>query len=130
MIQAILEAAQAFAKDVLATAALIADEFAAFEADQRRHVAEAPQAGRHFRRDELAVRENLKVAAWMGREHIKQLGMHERFATEDSKKTVPVGLGVVNQTVHRRQVDALTGSLDIDPATLATQVATIDDRDV
>src|SRR5688500_16424273 len=56
--------------------------------------------------------------------------MHERLAPEDSEKYVPVCLRVVDRSVQRRQIDLRPLGFHIHPATLAAQVARIDNRKI
>src|SRR5262245_36426594 len=56
--------------------------------------------------------------------------MHERLAAKDAEENVAVSLGVVDETIHRIQIDVLTRRFHINPAALATQVATVNDRDI
>jgi hypothetical protein len=55
--------------------------------------------------------------------------MEERLAAEDAKVAVAVTLGVVENAVHTLEVDVLPGRLHVDPTSLATELATVDDRD-
>src|SRR5439155_25827205 len=61
LIQAIAEATKRFVEDIFFAAALIADHFAAFDANQRRDVPNAAQLRGDFLRNELAVCEYLEV---------------------------------------------------------------------
>src|SRR5262249_9057422 len=94
---AVLDSLQALAEDVEPAAALVADDFHAFDADQRRHIPDLAQLARNFIRDELAVREDLKIAVRMGGENIEQLGMKERLTAQDPKVAVAVRLRVVEK---------------------------------
>ena len=111
---------------VLLAAALIAGDFTAFDADQRRGVAQLAQAGRGLLRDELAVGEKLKVTVGVSGEQIEQLRVHERFAAEDAEERVPVPFGVGDGAIERVQVNGVL-LLHIHPAALATEVARVDD---
>src|SRR5205085_2385111 len=74
--------------------------------------------------------ENLKVAVRVRGQNLQQLRVHERLAAEDAKKAVADFFGLVDHLVHRRDVDRLLLGGDVDPATLAAEVAAIDDGDV
>ena len=115
---------------MLVAAPFVADDFAAFDADERGDVAEFAQTLCDFLGDELAVGEDLEVAVRVRREQVEQLGVHEGLAAEDAEEGVPVGLGVVDGGVERIEVngDALGG--DIHPAALAAQVAGVQDGEV
>src|SRR5207253_1386907 len=73
---------------------------------------------------------NLKVAARMCFEKIEEFGIHERLAAKDSEKAVAMLFGVVDQIVQSGQIDRFAWRFDIDPATVAAQVATIDNREI
>ncbi len=111
-------------------AALVADDLVALDADERRHVAELPQASGLVVGDELAVGEDLEVAVGMRGEHVEQVRVHERLAADDAEEDVAHLLGFADQLVQRLRLNDLLLGGHIDPAALAAQVAAIDDRDV
>ncbi len=127
VIQAVLYALQGLAQDIAAAAALVADDFAAFHADQWRHVAQAAQAFRFFIGDELAVGENLEVAIGVRFEQLEELRVHERLAADDAEEDVAHCLRFAHQLVERFRLHRFHFCRDIDPAALAAQIAGIDD---
>ena len=84
-----VQAAQGAVEHVLVAAALVAHGAGAFDADQRRGVAELPQRARDLLGDELAVGEDLEIAVRMLREEVEQLRVHERLAAEDAEEAFP-----------------------------------------
>src|SRR5262245_19060974 len=56
--------------------------------------------------------------------------MHERLAAEDGKERITHLLGFANHPVHRVRFDPFLLRRDVYPATLTSQVAAIDDRNV
>ena len=128
--QAVLQAAHGAREDFLFSPPLVAHDFAALDAHERRGVADLPQALRDFLGDELAVREDLKVAVRVRREEVEQLRVHERLAAEDAEERVPVRLRVGDGAVQRVEIDLRALGLDIHPAALAAQVAGVQDREV
>ena len=53
--------------------------------------------------------------------------VHEWLAAENPEVAVTLALRVANHAAHRRGVDHVTGSIDLDPAALTAQVAAVDD---
>ncbi len=127
---AILQPGQCPVVHVQLAAALVADNFVAFDADQRRNVAQPAQLARHRIGDQLAVREHLEIAVAMRGEDIEQLRMHERLAAQDTEIAIAVLLCVLHDPVHVRQRDPLSWRFHVHPAALAAQVAAVGDRDV
>ena len=113
----------------VAAAAFVADDFGAFDAEERRDVAEARQLASDLVGDELSVREDLEVAVGMGREQVEQLRMEERLATQNAEVGVPVRLGVVDDPVQLLERHLLRGCGHVHPAPLAAQLTARDDRD-
>src|SRR5439155_17479363 len=70
LIQTVAEAPKSFVEDIFFPAALIADHFAAFDANQRRNGPNAAQLRGDFLGNELAVCEYLEVAARMRFEEV------------------------------------------------------------
>src|SRR6185436_18554068 len=101
----------------------------AFDADERRGIAQLAQATRHLLSNELAIGEDLEVAVRMSRQQVEQLRMHERLAAKQAEEGVAVSLGVRDGAAQRVQVDGIL-LLDVDPATLAAQVAGIENGEV
>jgi len=66
----------------------------------------------------------------MSGQDLEQLRMHERFAAHDSEETVAGLFGLADQAVHRLGLDNLLLGRHIHPASLATKITTVDDRDV
>ncbi len=125
----ILNALEGLVENVFSTPALIADQVGSFDADQRGGIADLSQPSCDFVRNQLPVGEDLEVAVAVGFENIEKVRMHEGFATEDTEVTVAVGFGVSNQSVQVIFADHLSRRSDIDPAALATELATVDDGD-
>src|SRR5206468_11921797 len=103
--------------------------FPAFDADQRRGVAQLAQPVRDLFGDELAVGEKLEVAVSMRREQVQQLRVHERLAAQNPEEGVPVLFGVGDGAIQAVQIDGVL-LLDIYPAALAAKVAGVDDREI
>jgi hypothetical protein len=129
-VEAILKAAHRSAKDLFLPAAFVADDLASLDGDQRGGVAETAQALGDFLGDELSVGEDLEVAVGMSGKDIEQLRVHERFAAEQAEEGVAVRLRVADEAIHRIEIEGGALGFDIHPATLAAQVAGVDDRDV
>jgi hypothetical protein len=55
--------------------------------------------------------------------------MHERFATEQTKKAVSMGFGIVDDPIQIIEFDHLTFGRHVDPTSFATQLTGVDDRD-
>src|SRR5262249_16089583 len=116
---ACLQPRHRFVQDVRPAAALVADRRGAFDANQRRDVAHLSYTGRDLIRDQLAVSENLKVAARMRGKEVEQFGVQKRFAAEDAEITVAVFPGVVNDPVQIVERQTFRRSFHIHPASLA-----------
>jgi hypothetical protein len=78
----------------------------------------------------MPVREDLEVAVGVSGEHVEQLRVHERLAADDAKEGVAHLLGFAHEAVPGVEADLLLLGRDIDPATLAAQVAGVEDRHV
>ncbi len=130
VLQAVFDALHRLAPHAAAAAALVGNDFVAFDAHERRDVAHAAHPGRHFVGDELSVGKDLEVAVGMLFENVEQLGVHERLAAQDAEEGVAHRLGFVDHPVHRGGVDRLLLGGHVDPAPLAAEVAAIDDRHV
>ncbi len=88
---AVLQPGQRLLVDSWAAAPLVADRLAAFDADQRRRVAERAQApGGVSSVEEVAVGEEQEVAVGMGREDVEQPRVQERLAAQDAEEAVAV----------------------------------------
>ncbi len=109
---------------------MIADDFVSLDADQGSDVAHFEHLLGEFRRNEMTVREDLKVAVAMFSQDIQQSRVHERFSADDSKERVPHLLGLVDHAMHAIRRDLLLCGSHIDPAPLATEVAAVRDRNV
>ena len=77
----------------------------------------------------MAVRKYLEVAIGMCGQDIQQLRVHERLTAEDAEVAVAVQLGVVDDAVHIVQRDHFARGGYVDPAALATKLATVENRD-
>ena len=75
----------------------------------------------------MAIGEYLEVAVWMCFQDIEQFRMHERFTTKNPKERIPHCLGFTNQSIHGFYINLLLLSSNIDPASLAPQVAAVGD---
>ncbi len=129
-VQTMLEAAQGAVEHVLVAAAFIAHRAGAFDTHERCGIAELAQGLGGLLGDELTVGEDLEIGVGMLRDQIEQLGMHEGFTAEDAKEAVPVRLGIVDGAVERVEIDGIARRFHIDPATLAAEVATVEDGQV
>ncbi len=61
---------------------------------------------------------------------VEKLRVHERLAADDAEEDVAHFAGLMNQLVHGLALDGLLLGGHVHPATLAAQVAAIDDRDI
>ncbi len=125
-----LDPGQGLVQDIGAPASLVGDDLVALDADQGGRVPDASQLLRHGIVDEPAVGEDLEVAVGMGGKNPDQVRMHEGFTAEDAEEAVAVLLRTRDQPIHFLEGDLRLRSSDVDPATGATQVAAVDDRDV
>ena len=126
----VIEAAQCAAEHVLAPAALVAGDLTSLDADERCDVAYTPQLSGHFLRDHLTVGEDLEIAVRMSPKKIEQLRMEKRFTAQHAEEAVTVFFRVPDELAQIIDIDHLARRLDIDPAALAAQVATVDDREI
>ena len=110
-------------------APLVAHDCGALDADQRRHVAEPPQLSRPRVVYQVPVREELEVAVRVGREQVEQVGVQQRLASQNAEVAVAVPLSVADDAVELVDLDLAARRLDVDPAALAAQLTTRDDRD-
>src|SRR5205823_6484757 len=78
--QAVLDALHRPVPNIGPAAALVADDYVAFDADERRDVAELPHPLGALVGDELAVGEDLKIAIGVLGQHVEQMRMHEWLA--------------------------------------------------
>ena len=123
-----LQSQQRLVVNILRSATLVADQIGPFDADQRRGIARLTQPTRNLVRDQLAIGEDLKVTILVCLDHIEQVRMHERLATENPKIAVPVLLRVGDDPVEIVFADHLPWRRDVNPASLASQLARIDHR--
>lgn len=130
VIQAVLETLHGFAEDIVAAPTLIADDLCPLDTDQRSDVAELPEAFCHLVCNKMSVGENLEVCVWMGRQDIEQLFVHEWLATQDAKECISHLLGFGQRFVHGSKVDFGLLPSHVDPTSLASKVAGVDDGDV
>src|SRR5216117_971787 len=107
----------------------VAGQFASFDGDEGSDVAELAQAPGGFFGDELAIGEHLEVTVRMRAQQLEQLRMHEWFAAQDPKEGVPVRFGVGHGALEGLQIDGVL-LFHIHPATLATEIARVQDREV
>jgi hypothetical protein len=66
----------------------------------------------------------------MGLENIKQLFMQEWLTPQKSKERVALLLGSIDHAIECIDVDFLLFVRDINPASLTSEIATVDDRNV
>ena len=78
--------------------------------------------------DQLTVGEDLEVAVRVSGEQIEELGMQKRLAAENAEVGVAVSLGVADDPIELVERHFLGRRGDIDPATLAPQLAARDHR--
>src|SRR4051794_6992121 len=78
----------------------------------------------------MSVRKHLEIAIAMRAENLQNLRVHERLAAENAEERIAHRLGFTDQPVHRRRLDPRLLGGHIDPATLAAEIAAIDDRDI
>lgn len=128
--QSILEPAHRTIENLLLAAPIVARDFPSFDRNERCRVADLSQLSRDFLRDELAVGEDLEIRIRMFREEIEQLRVHEGLAAENPEKRVPMVLRVIDRAVQRGEIDLCSLGLDVDPATLAAQIARVQDRKI
>ena len=125
-----IQAAQCATEHVLAAAALVACDLASLDADEWCDIAETSQLSGHFGCDHLAIGKDLEIAIRMSAKKIEQLRMEKWFATQHSEEAVAVFFRVADELVQIIDIDHLARRLDVDPAALAAQVATVNDREV
>jgi hypothetical protein len=128
--KAVIEAAERAGKNVGFSAAFVADDFGAFDADEGGGVSELAQAACGFSGDELAVGKNLEEAIRVFGEKIEKVGMHEWFSAEEAEEAVAVGLGIIDEPIEFFEFDFGLGLVDVDPTSLAAEVAAIEHGDV
>src|SRR5205823_10954443 len=80
--------------------------------------------------DELAVGEDLEVTVGVFGEHLDQVRVHEGLAADNAEEDVAHRPGLAHQLVERGRLNDLLFGGDIDPATLAAQIAAVDDRHI
>ena len=130
VVQAMLEAAERGAEDSGFSSPLIADEFGPFDADQRRDVTQPAELLGDLCRNKVPVREDLEIRVRVGRQDVQQALVHQRLAAQQPEERVPHAFGFSDHPVQGIDVDPLLLRRDVDPATLAAEVAAVDDRDV
>ncbi len=130
VIDAVLQALHRFAEDIFFTAPFVADDFGAFNADERGDVAHAPHLFGQFIGDQLAVGKNLEVAMGMLLQNIEQSLIHEGFAAEDAEETVAGFIGFAEQAIQIFGGNLFLFGGDVHPTALATEVAAIEHGDV
>ena len=59
-------------------------------------------------------------------ENLEQFRMHKGLTAHDAEERIPLLLGFCNEFVHCGQIDSLLLTRHIDPASLASQIAGID----
>jgi len=113
---------------------------------QARHIAESDEAAMSNMESAMAASESSARKALdslkgllppgaatqlaMAAEDLQNLGVHKRLAAENAEEGVSHRLRFGDQPVHRGWFNPSLLSRDIDPATLAAQVAGVDDRDI
>jgi len=63
-------------------------------------------------------------------EHFQEMRMHERLAADDAEKDVAHLLAFANELMKSFRLDDLLLGGHVHPAPLATQITTVDDRNV
>jgi hypothetical protein len=124
------QAAEGAFEHVNVPASLVADQFVALDGDERGGVAEFSEASRDFVRDALSVREDLEIAIGMVGEDIEKPRVEERLAAQNAKEAVAFTLGVRDEAIHVIGGNLVRIRCNVHPATLAAEVAAIQDGDV
>ena len=88
VVDAVVNAGHRFVEHFLPTAALVADDFATFDADERRNITTLAELSSDLGGNEVAVGENLKIAIGMAAEDFQDVGMHEGFAADDTEEVI------------------------------------------
>jgi hypothetical protein len=63
-------------------------------------------------------------------EEIEELGVQERFASENPEEGIPVSLGVIHDIVEIVEINFDLWFVDVDPASLTAEIAAVEDGDV
>ncbi len=124
------QAPQRTFEDVYIAAAFVADDLVPLDGDEWCGIADFRQTRGDFVGDALAVGEDLKIAVGVVGENVEQTGVEEGLSAENAEESVPLGFGVVDESVHLLGGDLMCVSGDVDPTTLAAQIAAVEDRDV
>ena len=127
---AVIESAQRAREHVLFSTAFVADDLGAFDAHQRRHIAELPQIFCDLFGDQLTIGKDLEEAIWMLREEVEQLRMHEGFTAKNAEEAVAVGLCLIHESIQLIEFNLHLWLVDIDPAALAAEIAGVQNRNV
>ena len=126
----VFDTSQGLLINIGSTATFIADDFVPFDTDQRRDVSEFEESASFLIGDELPVGKDLEITVRMSFQNLEQFRMHERLTADDAKECVPLLLRFCYEFVHRGKIDRLLLARDIDPASLAPQIAAVDDRNI
>src|SRR5262249_22797407 len=127
--ETMFQSAYGFVEHILPATPFVAGDLTALDADERSGITQFAQAVRDCLRNELAVGEELEVAVGMRCKQVEQLRVHERLASQNAEERVAMALGVGDRAIERAEVNGVL-FFHVHPATLTTQVARVDDRDV
>jgi len=127
---AVVKALHSFAQDLLAAAALVADNLGSLDTNQRSHIATFTQLGGDVAGNEMAIRKHLEVAIRMAAKDFQYVGVHEGFAADNAEEIIALLIGLADDARKGFDLDFFLLGRNIDPAALTTQVTTVDDRDV
>ena len=116
------------AEYTVSATAFVANNLSPFNTDQWRRVAEFLQTFCRFVGDEMSVCEDLEISIGVCFENLKQVVVHKGLAPEQPEERVAHGLCFIEHAIHRVDINCLLLGRDIDPASLAAQVAAVDDR--
>ena len=128
--EADLEATERAVEHLPIASADVAGGGVPLDAQKRRGIADPGEPAGDVGGDQLAVGEDLEVAVAMPLEEIEEPRMEERLATEKAEERVPVRFRVGDDPVELLRRHHRPRRLDVDPASLAAEVAGIDDREV
>ncbi len=128
--QSVAQTLQSLAQDTGPSSADVGDALGPLHRNQRGDVAQLIHAAGALRRQEVAIGENLEVAIGVLREHVEEVGMHERFAPDNAEKHIPHRSGFTDEAVEHLWTHRLLPGGDIDPAALTAEIAAVDHGNV
>ena len=129
-IQAVPETAHGPFVNVLVAPSLIRNRRIPLDADQGGGITNLTEHLRFLRGDELPIGEDLKKAVRMLRQEVEDVRVQKGFTPQDTKEAVSVLPSIIDDAVQAIEIDLDLRFVDVHPATLAPQVAAIEDRDV